>query len=314
MMTRSRLSCFALFCAATLVAPATLAQPMPEMTDAARALYEEGYQASLKEDWALCKTKLVGAWAGTKHGQIAGVLGRCEAKLNQYRDAAEHLDYAIKFDTDPERRAVYQQIFDEVKKKVGTLTVKSEPEACVIRVDVDQLGDAPRTIFINPGKYIVEAKKDGYVTRSTEVQIVAGQDQEIEIKLAKFKPAPPPTEKPVWPGVVGLGLAAVGIGIGIGMTVASTAADSDAEDVADACRRAPTSCDATRGQGYADDRATFMTGGVVSFVAGGAFLVASIVYLAIPSGSATPEGTESAFQLVPMVGPGAQGVVLRGGF
>ncbi len=280
----------------------------------ARTLRDAAADAASKKDFETCRSKAAEAFALVKEPQAAGLLGLCEAELHLWRNAAEHLDYGLEFDPKPERKAAYQVQFDEAKKHVGSIKVSSTPETCTIRIDVDSLGDTPKTIYVNPGHYVIEAHKDGYKPGRNEVDVLAGGVKDVRIALA---PEHGEVEKRSFaPAIVAYGVGAVGLGLGIGFFAAHGGQKSSAEklslgrtctkgnlaadcqDLLDAAKKANTSGNAST--------AGFIVGAAGIGVGTGLLIWA----LTAPKHA---EG-ERAVMVVPMLGPTTNGVTLQGRF
>ena len=77
--------------------PAVVAPPplTPEQEDEVRRLFEEGKQAAGGLQWNKARDRFGAAYAIKRSWQVAALLGTAEAKTQRYRDAAEHLTFAL---------------------------------------------------------------------------------------------------------------------------------------------------------------------------------------------------------------------------
>ena len=110
-------------------------------------------------------------------------------------------------------------------------------------------------------------------------------------------------------------VAAIGVGFGIAGVVVSAKDASQADKQATALRTTGGRCqgasDACGGiQSSLDGKATFRAIGITGFVVGGAALIGTILYVAVPSGRSKEQ---SRIDVVPLLGA-TNGVVVRGSF
>jgi hypothetical protein len=128
-----------------------------------------------------------------------------------------------------------------------------------VLVDGAVVGKAPLSgeVFVEPGKWTIEARLDGYTTARTTVEMAAGSSREVPVQLVKSDradgvgplngergpsastPETRPETKKREDGhggprkeilIAGIAASALGIGAGIGFTAASNGHASDAEE------------------------------------------------------------------------------------
>lgn len=327
-MVKSKAAALALLCAIVpLASAADPSAPSPQDVDAARVLREAAANAAEKKDFATCKTKAAESFARAKQPQSVGLQGVCEAELKQWRDAAEHLSYAAQFDPNASRVADYKAKLADAKTRVGTLEVKTVPDACELKVDDRPIGQSPRDVFVNPGRYRVTAEAKGYDSKTVEIEITVGQTKPLAIELTATATTSsaggggaatttgaggavstgsgavePPSNRPVWPIGLGYGLAALGLGVGIGTTVAANAApDFDCEGL-----------QCADGDAYVERQETLSNAAFWSFIAGGTVALATTGYLIWVV--TAPKGKPPTALLVPFASPTFGGATVLGRF
>lgn len=333
-LTRS-LAAVTLASLTALASPAS-AQPAPEsqpasgdteaMKEARRKLFTDALRDMADKQWEACRVKTLGAWAARKHPQVASLLGICEVELGLFREAAEHLHYALENGEgeEPIRGPQVKEAFAKAQAKVGTVAFTATQAEVELRVGGEVVARAPATLFFAPGEHTVEATLQGYAAKSEKLSVAAGDSKAVAIQLealgagAGDPERPDPTDEPVakrplWPAIVLGGVAAAGVGLGITGFVVAGGARSDADDAAAAgiaaggCgpdgSRCPSGLDAL-------DQVNTMRGvGVAGFAVGGAALAGMIVYLVLPD----PAPTERSMWLAPTFG-NANGLSLGGTF
>ncbi|MFO0615271.1 MAG: PEGA domain-containing protein [Polyangiaceae bacterium] len=304
--------------------------PSAKDVDDARVLREAAAAAAEKKDYPTCKEKAALSFEKAKQPQSWGLEGLCEAEMKQWRDAAEHLAYAVQFDTNEKRVAEYKVKLTEAKTKVGTIEVKTAPEACELRVDDRPIGQSPRDVFVNPGRYRVTAEAKGYDAKTVEIEITAGGTKPLSIELSPLSAASsstatvggaaatttgaggttstgsgvvePGASRPAWPIGVGFGLAAVGFGVGIGTAVAASAEpDFDCPE---------TNC--VEGSEFLDQRDTLSNASFWSLIAGGTVALATTGYLIWVV--TAPRGKPAAALVLPVASPTFGGAAFVGQF
>ncbi len=272
-MNSSRWFAAVLFLCSAAIAPDAAADPVgppPDTlssawTDRARDLYNQGREQFGRKQYEQAHASFRAAWALKKHWQIAAMLGHCEVNLSRWRDAAEHLSWAVRVGAmtagGPELEA-FRTSLSEVRPHVGIVDVRTDLAGAEIRVDGSAVGAAPLAdpVFVDPGQHVIEARAEGHVPVVATIVGVAGKSAPLMLHFdqATTAPgaadaavtgtppvatapagslAPAPTAAPgedqgveartiaIWSGV---GLTAIALGLGIGYTLKKSSASDDA--------------------------------------------------------------------------------------
>lgn len=316
--------------------PAAESQDTEAMKEARRQLFKEALLAMSDKKWEECRVKTLGTWTAGKHPQVASLLGICEVELGLFRDGAEHLRYALdRGEGDqPIRGEQVKTAFAKALTKVGAVDVTATPEGVELRLGERIVGEAPTTLYFDPGEHQLEARHDGHATKLVQVSAKAGEKQSLAITLEPLasdlkggdlvrppgpgdeRPDPidePTAKRPLWPAFVLGGVAAVGVGLGVTGFVVAGGARGDADDAILAA--GPSGCGpdgaACAGVQSSLDQVNTMRGlGIGGFAVGGAALAGMIVYLVIPSSSEPGTG---GLRLTPTFGS-TNGLSLGGSF
>lgn len=261
-----------------------------------------------------------------------GRIARCFIERGQEVQAAEHLRTHLNVmerEGKQGGRAALESLLKTALKKVGTIDIKTPPEA-EIMVDGRLRGKSPdvHSVFVEPGPHVIEARKNGVEERQN-IDVGAGNTALVELPLRPKKVEPPkpivvPPKAPAWQTptiIVGSGAALVGMILG----AASVAAAQQAEDnrasivasfppgsskcvnvpAAERCRREAEM--AARG-----DRAWQLAG--LGFTLGGLGIAALTTALVWPKQSTSPEKNARAVSATLLPLEGGAGVVLHGAF
>jgi len=197
------------------------------------------------------------AFRVAKSFDVACNLGRTEMDLNRYRDAAEHLDYCVRFhilSSKPEAMLNEQEAREQLqaaKQHVGWVWISVDRDGAELWVDSLGVGRAPRSvpIFLEPGPHVAVATSPGLADASVHFRAEPGVEQVVTLRPLPLKPESPrpeatapalasrpapvedTTTKPrVLPWVTG-GLAVVGVGVGAGFLVAASQTNADKQEI-----------------------------------------------------------------------------------
>lgn len=290
--------------------------------DSARAdeLYRRGIDAFSQRKVEEAYGLLAEAYKLKQSVDIAANLGVAEAMLGKSRDAAEHLAKALRaypVDGSAEAREKLSARLADVKKKVGLVRIKAAEADVAVSLAGQVLGKTPfaEELYVEPGTTTLIARKQGFEDLSILVQVDAGGESDIELKLkpgSKKIEEPKvtvPADKPLWPTLALAGGAAAGLGVGIGMIVMSESARGTIVD--SSCRSERCAAD------YQDEVDGYNLGRTVAvpaFIVGGLSLAGMITYLAIPAEQDESPRTTAAVRFAPWAGPGGAGGFVWGQF
>jgi hypothetical protein len=303
--------------------------------DAADVHFREGNAHYKEQRWAEARSAYESAFRLKKAHDIAANLAYAEIKLGRWRDAAEHLAFAVKSwppTGKADKREVAIERLQLARQEVGTLKIQVDVPRADVLVDGVLVGQAPLAddVFVDPGSHAVEAKRDGYVDAKQAVQAGKGSTQTVTLSLSPAPPPPPPKTVPSAPPpwrpplalIIPAGvLAAGGLAAGAGLTVAANSKASEVHTIQGSLEQGgavypcagaatPSSCatlrtTATSQQALSNAAFTsFMVGGAVALVAAG---------LGVWAGVAPKDtGAKQGVLVTPVVGPGEGGAALAG--
>jgi hypothetical protein len=322
--------------------PPPAAKESEEAVEKARQLFADGSKDYQQKQYAKAYVSFVASWALNQHYATAANLADCEIHLGKYRDAAEHLAYAIRLGPkeDAAQRKKLQGALDKMRAHVGTVTLIVDEEGAEVLVDDMVIGKAPLVdpVFANPGRHRIRARGRQSTSKEEVVEVAPGSTHAITLHLETMArstpaspvssaggrldaPAPLPTTttEPAGPSpiviIAGSALTLTGIGLGVGLSAASTSRAGDADDKVDALRQTgganacsgqPAVCaDIDRDRRARD---TLATGATVSFVLAGVAAAGTVTYLLVTRNAKTPVGV----RVVPAIGMGQGGVGVLG--
>jgi hypothetical protein len=303
-------------------------------------LFRRGNELAKLDQWAEAEPFYRAAWEQKKSYDIAGNLGLAEFQQRKWRDAAEHLSFAVKsFPASGKaaNRTLLESVFDQVKAEVGAVAVTISMPGAEVSVDGVKVGVSPLsdTVFVDPGARKIEATLQGYEPATRTITATKGSSQELTLTLVPKKEAPKPESfgwRPTRVHLIAGGAAAVvGLGAGIAFTAVANGKASDAAAMRGDLT-GPYGCYATTGPTASKcdeltstlkSQSTFGNLAVAGFVIGGVaalgtaglaawtFLVPAEPKADSATGSAMSTARSTA-RMVPVVDASTRGVAVVG--
>lgn len=323
----------ALACVACPVAAAAADKPEaasgPETAD---SLYNQGNEAYDHGDVALALELYTGAFKLRKSYDIARNLGLAELKLGRFKDAIEHLTYSLSLY--PSNRAdTKKQVIewlDQARSQVGKLRLTVSPESAECRVNgaVTSRDEREEDLLADPGAVKIECRAGGHRAEKRTVTVEKGGRAEVTIQLAAEAQGPGAGTPPggtgsrtvlIW---AGFAATATGLGVGAAMGIVSLVKASEADGTLASLRETTqraSPCAAPKADGCEElyalrrEQDAFGNAAFWMLIAGGVAAAGTTAYGFVtqpPRGNA-PAPRAAA---VPLVAPGAAGVLLLGSF
>lgn len=227
------------------------------------------------------------AWALQQSYDIATNLGAVELDLQKYRDAAEHLSFALRsFPArgKPEERATIEKRLAMAKAEVVTVRVTVNIDKADVALNGKRAGLAPiaEELFADPGTVSVEATLAGYETGKESFEGTKGMSRDVEIKLVP-KRAEEPSRLPIY---IAFGVGGAGLVVG---AVTGGLAMANNDDLSKKCKAngaCPESARAELSQTNA-----FTTTSTIGFVAAALGAGVGVTLLLLSRKPATPTPT-----------------------
>jgi len=315
-------------------APALAAPQGAPVSDGARAhdLFKKGHDEYVKDHLPQAYALFLEAWGIQKSFDIAGNLAFVEKQLTRYREAAEHATYALANfpagGTDAQRKAI-EDALNDVRQYIGAITVRVSVPRAAVTVDGRAVGESPLAcdVFVEPGPHTVVVTAPGCEPVQELVTTDKGSSHLITLTPSRCggapppPPPPPPTESRPGPVTIA-GIITTGVALGLGAAFVRTATTkaSDAASQTTLLGSNPAACTGsahlTACANLHDTLAshdTFANAAVWTFVAAGAVGVGTLIYtLAVPR--RPPAVEASRVRVLPAVGPGVGGLMLKGAF
>ena len=193
-----------------LVATAAAAQDAPlDPQKEAEKLFKEGIDAFTKDDYLAALMKFQQAYDVLPKTLLLYNIGMCQRALFDYKGAIDSLEQYLREGGDKipaDRQKDVKNLVMEMESALPKVTILVNVIGARILVDSEEIGVAPlgRFIALNPGKHVIEARKEGYDDAKMSVVLESTTVRTIELKLRK-QPSDedggiPPAEEVLKPG------------------------------------------------------------------------------------------------------------------
>jgi tetratricopeptide (TPR) repeat protein len=166
-----------------------------DSTQAVKELVRQGTAEYTKQHWEAARAAFLKAWELKQHYAIAANLGDVELKLGRYREAAEHIKYALA-NLPPEhaeRRSDAEASLKECRAHLSAVRVSVSVTGTTVRLDGQEVPQEVLAdeLLLDPGPHKLEGEKAGYLVSSRDFLAAAGESREVRLDLS---PQPPPAD------------------------------------------------------------------------------------------------------------------------
>jgi hypothetical protein len=170
-----------------------LAAPAPAAADVAReaaAAYARGQKLFKEHKFVGAIATFERAYELKPHFYVQCIIARCYQNLNNMVKSAAH--YRRCLDEGAARDAMAQRVTTSMKAVQAQITwvkVVSPGRGGTIHLDGVAMGEAPRRIAINPGRHVIEVRREGARPASAKLNTVGGEEREISLVPTDPNPA-----------------------------------------------------------------------------------------------------------------------------
>ncbi len=303
---------------------------------AAQALFDEAQELKEADEWEEACKKFEGSRALDPALGTQLNLADCYEHIGRTASAWVNFVEVAQADDDERRAGFARKRADGLKPRLTKLQINVEEPADGMVVKRDDVEVAQPTwgtlVPVDPGSYEISATAPGKHSWSDTVDVV-GEGEAIEIDVPALvddlsdsgdddddDSGDTTTADPdegggsgqLIAGGVITGLGAVGMVVGVAFTVIAHGKYDESKD--ECLTDEPNRCFAA-GVELREDAQSAQTVYAVSYILGGAALVAGVITMATaPSGDDGDTGDEVGMVLAPWAGPGAGGMLLTGRF
>ncbi|GMV19638.1 MAG: PEGA domain-containing protein [Polyangiaceae bacterium] len=317
-------------------------KPTQTEIDRAHELFQRSKPLQDAKKYEEAAKLLTEAWSLQHSPDIATNLAMCEGMLGRYRDAAEHLSFALRNmppSADAAQRERVAKAHAEAKREVVELNLTVAPERAEISIDGRTVGSAPfdGPLYVEPGERTITATAAGFVQKAEVVRAKKGQSVNVALVLERVASSPASSEQPangvppspssapapksMLPVYIAGGVALVGLSGALVFELSRSSNATDAAALSDAVdpkgcgtgTATPSECADLHDKNLATNRAADLRN--LSLIVGGAAVAIGIGYLLWPtSGSPSARTSAKTITAMPAVSPSQAGLFLSGTF
>lgn len=165
-------------------------KPAKDETEArVEKLYNDGVAAARRQQWDKAEQLFEEALLLNPDPEIAANLGHAELSGGKPKEAAEHFDYYLREDKsgDAEAHAEVQALLEKAQTKIATVKVTADRIGATLYMNGFEIGQSPsppsKRLFLNPGKYLFEAKMPNMKPGRQNWDLQAGYDLPIRLVM-----------------------------------------------------------------------------------------------------------------------------------
>jgi hypothetical protein len=282
-------------------------------TDRPRVLYRQAEAAFAAGKIDEARRLLLEAWGVRQSYDVAAALGQAELELKLYRDAAEHLDFAVRNFAPLESEVALDGVKNDLraaKSQVAEVRIAVSEPGATVSVNGKAVGQSPLTasVFLDPGSHAFGARLAAR-TQDKRMALARGGSYDLQLVIPPATALPVDkaitNEKNYTPPIIAAVAGGVAIGTGIALLVIAGSKDQEREELLDnipgssRCGTgAPSPSDCSEVEDLAKSALHLRTGAYISF---GAAIGAGIAtYLLWPK---EQPKSASLFRAIPVYSP-----------
>lgn len=275
--------------------------PGAKDSDEASARFRSGVEFYKKRDFTAALVEFKKAYELAPNYRVLFNLGQTSRELDDYATALQAFEQYLEEggkEVPPVRIRDVRGWIEELKKKVGRVTVETNVEGAEVLVDDVPMGETPLTdpIVVNVGRHKFTATLTGYTQVQRVIDVSGMEESTLTLELVKIErrqdkpdPTPPPPPPPeaktpvaAWVMLSVTGAAAIVTGVMGGLALS---AKSDLDDQLDTFPGDPTAIQDAQSRTNSFAIGTDVAGAIA--IAGA---VTTVILFVVPIGSG--EGSE----------------------
>jgi hypothetical protein len=211
-----------------------------QVTTRAIEMYQQANSLYLNQQFAEAYELYKAAWSLRPNYKVAGNLGNCEYDLHKYRDAAEHLAFALR--ENPEQgiaatRTYFAERLADATRYVGTVEVEVDNAAVAeLFIGKKHVGNFPETnrIYVEPGSHIISAR-NRTASDFFPIEIKKGEKKRVVLHVlpppSKMTPQVETFSLPTFAYMAGAGVSVALISGGIYMNAMQSTSQSALNEI-----------------------------------------------------------------------------------
>jgi tetratricopeptide (TPR) repeat protein len=180
--------------------------PTPEEVQQAQVRWNEGKAYFDAGNFEAARVAFKQAYTVFPHAAFLQNLGEAELRSGRNVEAARHFTAFLRSSSSgsPAQRELAKKSLARASERLGSIIVSANIDDAEIRVDDEFVGRSPLGSFpwyVEPGRHLVTARKDGYLDGAERIDVAAGPPRAVHVRVQRVvggtSEAPREESKPV---------------------------------------------------------------------------------------------------------------------
>ena len=200
---KARSALFALALVGVTAAAGAQPAPTPEEVQQAQVRWNEGKAYFDNGNFEAARVAFKQAYTVFPHAAFLQNLGEAELRTGRPVEAARHFTAFLRAGNSgsPAQRELAKKSLAKASEKLGSIVITTNVDDAEIRVDDELVGRSPlgsMAWFVEPGRHLVTARRDGYLDGSERVEVALGSSKSVFVRVQRVLGAAgePPSEEP----------------------------------------------------------------------------------------------------------------------
>ena len=184
--------------ALVFVASSVFAQPAPtpEEVQQAQVRWNEGKAFFDAGNFEAARVAFKQAYTIFPHPVLLQNLGEAELRSGRRVEAARHFEAFLRTSTSASttQRELAKKSLKKAAENLGSVIIDTNAEEAEIRVDNEVVGHSPLGAlewYVEPGRHVVVARKEGYLDGSEQVFVPAGAVKTVIVRVQRVAAGAP---------------------------------------------------------------------------------------------------------------------------
>jgi len=198
--TRIFVAALAIFAASPALAQPA---PTPEEVQQAQVRWNEGKAYFDAGNFEAARVAFKQAYTVFPHAAFLQNLGEAELRTGRHVEAARHFTAFLRASSagSPVQRELAKKSLAKAAERLGSIVVTTNVDDAEIRVDDEVVGRSPLgslAWYVEPGRHLITARKDGYLDGSERIDVAIGPPRSVLVRVKRVVggTSEPPPEDP----------------------------------------------------------------------------------------------------------------------
>lgn len=176
--------------------------PTPEEVQQAQVRWNEGKAYFDAGNFEAARVAFKQAYTVFPHAAFLQNLGEAELRTGRHVEAARHFTAFLRAGSSgsPAQRELAKKSLAKASERLGSVVVTTNVDDAEIRVDDEVVGRSPLgslAWYVEPGRHVVIARKDGYLDGSERIDVAIGPPRPVFVRVQRViggTSEPPPED------------------------------------------------------------------------------------------------------------------------